>query len=67
MRRLMREHCLDPEECALMGDGADASHNSSDRSCLSAPGVALTMWAPLPREAVDQSTYGRCCWLASRS
>ena len=39
----MREYCLDPEECAFMGDGADASDSYSDRSCLSAPGVALTM------------------------
>jgi len=42
MRLFMREDCLDPEECAFMGDGADTSHSYSDRSCLSAPGVAFT-------------------------
>jgi hypothetical protein len=43
MRLLMREYCLDPEECAFMGYGADASPSSSDRTCLSAPDAALTM------------------------
>lgn len=43
MRLLMREDCLDSEEGVFMGDGADASHSSSDRSCPSAPGVAFAM------------------------
>lgn len=44
MRLLMREYCLDPEECAFMGDGADESRFMGGPITDSGPPCLLRDW-----------------------